>query len=69
MDANLVPINGVSEILFAEYGLRPSLGTVRSWLRDGKIRGVKVAGKVLVYRESLNNLVTDMGANNAKVQA
>lgn len=64
-----VPINDVREIIFNEYGVRPSLGTVRSWLRDGKIKGVKVAGKVLVYRESLNNLVKKMGVNNAKVQA
>jgi|TARA_S200002703_G_scaffold2105_2_gene3419 hypothetical protein len=64
-----MPINEVSEVISNEYGVKPSLGTVRSWLRDGKIKGVKVAGKVLVDRDSLNNLVKKMGVNNAKVQA
>lgn len=53
------------------FGWKPALGTIRAWVREGRIKGMKVAGRVFVQTDSLNQLTEDINKENddAKVQA
>ena len=72
MADDLITVLDVPGEMRERFGIEPKVGTVRAWLRTGKIKGVKVGGTVLVDRTSLNNLVKPMGKNgdsDAQIQA
>lgn len=67
----MIPIGEVPSVVEDEYGWKPALGTVRCWVREGRVKGVKFGGRVFVVAESLHDIVESMKKENgdAEVQA
>ena len=65
------PIVEVPNLIEQMYGWKPALGTIRAWVREGRIKGCKVAGRVFVDTDSLNGLTEEISTEvtDAKVQA
>ena len=69
MADDLISVLDVPDEMGKRFGITPKVGTVRAWLRTGKIKGIKVGGTVLVDRSSLDDLVKPMGKNGEEEDA
>jgi len=58
----MLKIADVPDLLESKGWDRPSIATVRSWIRQGKIDGWKKSGRVYVEVSSLSRLETKMEA-------
>lgn len=67
----MIPIGDVPDRIQEEYGWKPALGTVRAWIREGRVKGVKFGGRVFVECESLEHIAKTMkeDGNDAPIQA
>ena len=57
--SELIAKRELIEATTVAHKLNRSDSTVRRWISEGKVRGLKVGGRYYVFRKSLDQLISD----------